>query len=324
MDIETLALSKKYTRQIALGIASMSVSGTTVTFVTTGGVTAKVTLPAPENGVGIKGVMIDANSHLICTMTDNSTIDAGLIGSALASDLTCNVSMGSIKSGDKFLAGTSLETIIRKMLTVYQKPGIAIVIVPTTTVYDVVNDTLANIQIKAVTTKNSKDITKVEWKAGSTSINTKTDGVSAGGTFGYTYIPSTPINQTTKFTVIASDEDNSVSADVTVSFVAKSYWGIVAADVVNPVESDIKGLANSDLKLKKGLTYSDITMVNSKIVYAYPKSFGALTSIVSKEGYDYMSSYTQTTTTVDGIDYYVYTLTIAATIETAGYKQIFA
>lgn len=324
IDILTLALSKKYTNQIALGIASMSVSGTTVTFVTTGGVTAKVTLPTPKDGIGIKGVMIDSNSHLICTMTDDTTIDAGLIGSAISEDLDCNVEIGSIKSGDKFLAGTSIETIIRKMLTVYQKPGIAIVIDPTTTVYDVVNDTLSNIVIKAVTTKKTKDITKVEWKAGTTLLNTKTDDVASGGTFNYTYSPVTPINTTTKFTVLAYDEDNSVSADVTVSFVAKSYWGIVAEDVSSPAESDIKGLANNGLKIKKGLTYSDVLMTNSRIVYAYPKSFGALTSIVSKEGYDYMSSYAQTTVSVDGIDYYCYTLKDAATIVTAGYKQIFA
>ena len=317
-------LSRNYANRVALGIASMSVSGTTVTFVTTGGITAKVTLPTPKDGIGIKGVMIDSNSHLICTMTDDSTIDAGLIGSALAEDLDCNVSIGSIQSGDKFLAGTSLETIIRKMLTVYQKPVVAIVIVPAKTIYDVVNDTLPNLVVRAVATKKSKEITKVEWKVDSVLVNSQVSDVKDGGTFSYTYSPATPINKTTKFTVSASDEDSSVSADITVNFVPKSYWGIVPASVESPVEADIKGLANKDLKIKKGLTYSDVLMTNSRIVYAYPKSFGALTSIVSKEGYDYMSSYTCTETKVDNIDYYVYTLSTAATIETSGYKQIFA
>lgn len=324
MDIESLAIGKKYTNQVALGIASMSVSGTTVTFVTTGGVTAKVTLPTPADGKGISGVRIDENSHLICTMTDGTEIDGGLIGSALKDDLECNVTLGGVKSGDKFLAGTSLEEVIRKILTVYQKPGASITISPATVVYDVVSETLANLVINAVASKKSKDITKVEWYSGSELINTKTDGVSAGGTFAYTYSPSTPIKQTTKFTVKVSDADNAVSVEVTVYFVAKSYWGIVAESVSSPTESDIKALANNDLRTKKGLTYSDILMTNSRIVYAYPKSFGALTSIVSKEGYDYMNSYAQTTVTVDGIDYYCYTLKDAASISTSGYKQIFA
>lgn len=324
MDIQTLAIAKRYTNLVALGISSMSVSGTTVTFVTTSGVTAKVTLPTPENGIGIKNVTISADCHLLCTMTDDSVIDAGVIGSVLTKDIDCNVAIGSVKSGDKFLAGTPIETIIAKMLTVYQKPVAAIVIVPTTTVYDVVNDSLDNIQIKAVATKKSKDIVKIEWKANGTTINTKTTEVTEGGTFGYTYVPGTPIKQTTKFSVVVSDEDNSVSAEVTVSFVPKSYWGIVGESVESPLEADIKGLAYNELKTKRGLTYSDVLMTNSRIVYAYPKSFGALTSIVSKEGYDYMSSYAQTTITVDGIDYYCYTLKEPASIVTTGYKQIFA
>lgn len=324
MDIETLAIAKKYTNLVALGISSMSVSGTTVTFVTTGGITAKVTLPTPENGVGIENVEISADCHLICTLTDGTKKDAGVIGSVITKDIDCNVAVGSVKIGDKFLAGTPIETIIAKMLTVYQKPVVSIAIIPTTTVYDIVSDTLNNIQIKAIATKKSKDIVKVEWKADGSTINTQTTDVTEGGTFGYTYIPDTPINKTTKFTVIVSDEESSVSAEVTVNFVPKSYWGIVPASVESPVEADIKGLANKELKIKKGLTYSDVLMTNSRIVYAYPKSFGALTSIVSKEGYDYMSSYTCTETKVDNIDYYVYTLSTAATIETSGYKQIFA
>lgn len=324
MDIETYAICKKYTNKVALGIASMSVSGTTVTFVTTDGVTAKVTLPTPKDGVGIKGIAIDANGHLIVTMTDNTVIDAGLIGAALADDLDCNVSIGSVKIGDKFLAGTSLETIIRKMLTVYQKPAVSIVIVPTKTVYDVVTETLSSIEIQVIASKKSKDITKIEWKSGNTVISTKTAGVADGGTFPFTYTPGTPINETTKFSVAVSDDESSSVAEVTVSFVANSYWGIVGESVSSPVESDIKALANKELKTKKGLTYSDILMTNSRIVYAYPKSFGALTSIVSKEGYDYMSSYSQTTVTVDGIDYYCYTLKDPASIISTGYKQIFA
>lgn len=161
MDIETYAICKKYTNKVALGIASMSVSGTTVTFVTTDGVTAKVTLPTPKDGVGIKGIAIDANGHLIVTMTDNTVIDAGLIGAALADDLDCNVSIGSVKIGDKFLAGTSLETIIRKMLTVYQKPAVSIVIVPTKTVYDVVTETLSSIEIQVIASKNQRTLQRL-------------------------------------------------------------------------------------------------------------------------------------------------------------------
>lgn len=322
--LEAYALSKSFTKHVALGIASMSVSGTTVAFVTTDGVTAKVTLPTPKDGLAIKGVGINSENHLVCTMSDDTKIDAGPVGTVLQEDLECNVSLGGITSGMTFPKGTPIETVLRKLLTVYMKPVVVISLVPAKAVYNIVTDSISSIVLKATVTKKSKEIVNVGFKVGTSTVKTITTDVKDGGIFDFTYNPTTPIKETTTFIATASDEDFTVTSEAKVTFVAPSYWGIVPESVTEPTEADVKGLANNNLKTTKALTYSDVLMTNSKICYAYPKSMGALTSIVSKEGYDYMSSYAQSTLKVDGIDYYCYTLKDAATIVTAGYKQIFA
>lgn len=326
MDIVTYALAKKMVDGVASGVSSVDVNNTnhTLTFHWVAGGQSVMTFPVPADGVSVTDVDINSSGHLICTMSDGSTIDAGLIPTSLAADLTPNVTIGGITAGQTIPAGTSIETVLRKLLITYQMPGITIALTPSKVVYDVVTETITSIKLTAAVTKKSKEITSVKFKAGGTLIHEETTGIEEGGSFEFTYTPATPINSTITFRVECSDEDNTVGADKEVKFVAKSYWGTVDGTVTAPVESDIKGLDNSELKTAKGLTYSDVIMTNGKIVYAYPKSFGLLTSIVDKMGNDYMGSYTRTEVNVDSIAYYVYTLTDPSTIESAGYKQIFA
>lgn len=68
-----------------LGIASVEVEGTTITFTFEDETTAEMTFPTPadgedgEDGVSIVDVDIDANKHLICTLSDGNTVDAGAL-----------------------------------------------------------------------------------------------------------------------------------------------------------------------------------------------------------------------------------------------------
>ena len=78
MDLVTLALAKIYANKVAAGFSSVRVEGTSVIFTLNDGVTeATVTVPTPADGVSITSVEIDENNHLICTLSDHSTIDAG-------------------------------------------------------------------------------------------------------------------------------------------------------------------------------------------------------------------------------------------------------
>ncbi len=104
---EAYVLAKNHADQVALGIASMTVSGTTVTFVTTGGTTASVTLPTPADGLSVTSAEM-VNNHLILHMSDNSTIDAGEVAGTVDQTLTKSGQAADAKvTGDKFNALTA-------------------------------------------------------------------------------------------------------------------------------------------------------------------------------------------------------------------------
>lgn len=77
MDIVTYALLNKRIKGLTSGVQSATVNGTTITFTMNDGSTQTMTFSEPEDGISVAGMVIDENNHLVCTMTDGSTIDAG-------------------------------------------------------------------------------------------------------------------------------------------------------------------------------------------------------------------------------------------------------
>ena len=79
MDIVTYALCKKIAASAAAGIADMEVDGTTLRIELSDGRVLEVEFPTPEDGVSVSNLTIDNSKHLICTMSDGSTVDAGIV-----------------------------------------------------------------------------------------------------------------------------------------------------------------------------------------------------------------------------------------------------
>lgn len=109
----------------------------------------------------------------------------------------------------------------------------------------------------------------------------------------------------------------SVSASGTIRAYALSYYGVISSSTI--AENDISSLS-SRLSSSKSYTYT-VNLSEQRIVYMYPQSFGTLTSIKDANNFDYINSYTRTTLSYNGVDYYVYILTDPVTI--TGFKQIF-
>ena len=109
----------------------------------------------------------------------------------------------------------------------------------------------------------------------------------------------------------------SVSASGTIRAYALSYYGVINSSTIT--ENDISSL-NSRLSSAKSYTYT-VSLSEQRIVYMYPQSFGTLTSIKDANNFDYINSYTRSTLSYNGVDYYVYILTDPVTI--TGFKQIF-
>ena len=109
----------------------------------------------------------------------------------------------------------------------------------------------------------------------------------------------------------------SVSASGIIRAYALSYYGIINSSTIT--ENDISSLS-SRLSSSKSYTYT-VSLSEQRIIYMYPQSFGTLTSIKDANNFDYINSYTRSTLSYNGVDYYVYILTDPVTI--TGFKQIF-
>lgn len=245
--------------------------------------------------------------------------------STLSTDITSNVEVGGVPSGTSFVEGTNLEDIIKKILVKYLPPTATFTITPSNTL-KLFGDTITSETMKVVVTKKSNDITEIAFKADSTVLNSITSGVNNGGTFSYTYTPSTPISNTVTLSVDVKDGEQTVTKSIKITFCYPTYYGTVADSVASMSASDIQGLGKRVAVNNKAMAWNGISMDYGKLCYAYPKSFGALTSIKDANNVDYINSYTRTEVTLtengNSVVYYCYLLTDAAGV--SNFKQIYA
>lgn len=385
ISFDTLALAKKYTKDTVIGLGAIKGANCTVSnsSTTTGGTnvtfrwegtdgTIQTRTIFVKDGVSITNASIDANNHLILTLSDGNTIDAGEIpmidnaeditysnaempnidnvkdaldylkenqiesaedvaytnttyptldnvkkaldsalssGAKLEQSLTVSNPVGSATSGKTYPKDTKLEAVLRDILIKEVAPSLTLAIVPENTLYDVVETVVSAITVKATCTKNTYNLSKVEFYLDN--VLKHTQNISANGTYTYDMIWDIPTN--TDFTLKAIVYDSksgtpmSTTKSITVKFVGKSYYGFVADNIGIPTESQVKALQNNVLKDTKNLKYSNITFDYNKVVYAYPASFGNLTSIKDEIGnFDYTSSFSKQNLTIDSIPYVLY------------------
>lgn len=226
-------------------------------------------------------------------------------GGVLEAEIKPNVVMGSVKS--EYPVGTSIEEIIRDMLTEKIAPSVTMNLNPATTLYDETKDSINSLTINAIVTKKTNDIKKIEYFVNNSLVKTNETGVTAGGTF--TYIYNTTINDDVTIKIVVTDSEGmTATASKKITFIGQSYYGLVDAGTGEPSEAIIKAL-NKKLKDTKKYVYSGITTDWAKICYAYPAELGKLTSIMDKvNNFNYTTSFQLNTKTIDGISYYVYTL----------------
>ena len=144
--------------------------------------------------------------------------------------------------------------------------------------------------------------------------NTNVDAIMINGEEHHGDIPyvySATATTTTTYNVRVEKENKNARGSATITFVNPSYDGVVAANFT-ATEANIKALTET-LRSGKGGTRT-FNLNNQKACIAYPKAFGAATSIKDANGFDYLASYTRSELNVNGELYYVYLLTNAVTI----------
>lgn len=117
----------------------------------------------------------------------------------------------------------------------------------------------------------------------------------------------------TIFKVEATKDRVTKTDSVSAVFVNPSYFGVVESNFT-PTPEGIQGLSSGEI-IKNGKTYNTSTFNQNaqKNCYAYPKPFGALTSITDGKN-EFINSYTRSELEVNGEMYYVYVLSEASTV----------
>ena len=149
----------------------------------------------------------------------------------------------------------------------------------------------------------------VRWTAGSQQVNKAevlTGGspvgeaiVSSGSSISVSFTDTVTANKT--FTARATDQTASYTGgSVSFNFVYPFYWGVLASGT--ELNSDnIKGLTKS-ITAKGQKTVSYTTSGVQQAVFAYPASYGDLTSIMDQNNFENKDTFTKSVVQVTGLD----------------------
>ena len=249
-----------------------------------------------------------------------STVQEGGGGggdASLETSIVTNLTVGAVPSGTTLAQGMTFTEVMQKLFITE--------IAPTTTF------TASGSGVKEVGTSVTPTLTlvinsvgtgtptSIKFYDGSTLLDTQ---AYASGTTSYTYTMSAVTTTKTVKGVLeykkSDNTDGTVEKTASYTFVMASYYGAVAT-----APTDKAGIIalTKNVKTSKAQT-ATFTLSNQRSCYCYPQSFGDLTSIKDANNFEYLSSYTKTSVTVDGVAYNVYTLTDPVTA--TGFKQVYA
>lgn len=125
---------------------------------------------------------------------------------------------------------------------------------------------------------------------------------------------------TTTLNITVGYNGMSASASMQVRGVYPSYLGKIAGEAT--VTAALVTSLTKTLNISKSMTQSGQTLTNQRLVYAYPKSYGALTDVRDGNNFSTLNAYTRTELQIGGVDYYVYAMTSPVTA--SGVKQIYS
>lgn len=151
--------------------------------------------------------------------------------------------------------------------------------------------------------KGTSKIKQIEFKKNDISVSIITDNVENGGNF--TYADGSDISSDTTYKVIITDEDNKIiQKSLSVNFYNPYYYGAVENSIDNLTSTNILSLTK-DISKKENKTYL-FTANNLYCLFAYPKNYGLLKSILDSNNFENINSMKYTELEIKGIPYYIY------------------
>ena len=230
--------------------------------------------------------------------------------------------LGGIKAGDTF-DNMPIAEVLTKLLYPYVAP-----VISSTSIAKVPDRVLEYGEEQKVSSlavqvqKKSNPITSIKLIANAGSVDEvleeKTgDTVKNGGNipFSTQLTISKTYKPTLKFRV--TDGTSTVdSGSISTTFVYPYYYGAIGADAT-ATETIVEGLTKKvEAKGTKAWTF---TLSNQKAVFAYPKSYGVLKSIINQNNYEVLNTFIRLELSIVGLDgtqqtYYVYISDGASTV----------
>jgi hypothetical protein len=217
-------------------------------------------------------------------------------------------SVGGFSAGTTFTTPHTIQEMLDGLLYPYIAPSVSFS--SSSSLIQELGISLASVQLNVGITKKSDNIEKIEYYRGSTLLNTNSSPSTSGGNDSYT--DTNIVNSNTTYSVKVYDsKPNIVSNSISFNYIYPMYIGNV--DDLNPTELDIKGMTKRlVVKSNQNLSY---TLSNSRFCFAYPSSYGNLTSIKDPNNFEMLSTFTKTSsnfTMLDGksVPYNIYTLSL--------------
>jgi hypothetical protein len=199
---------------------------------------------------------------------------------------------------DEIFVSTDLEDTLDKILIItYAAPTITLSCSPSQAVREK-GTSVASVDMSATTTKRSDPITAVLHYRNGVLVNTEASPDPDGAV--ETYTESTPFTDTMTFYSTVNDGTTLVQSNTVTYVYAYPYYsgaGAVGLSAAN-VALLTKNVRVSTASLNKSFT----TLNGEVYFFAYPASYGALTSILDENGFETFSDWTLRTENITGLD----------------------
>ena len=249
--------------------------------------------------------IIEDPDHQFVTQEEKDIIANG---TTYSNDIPTYVEHGGVGLGVTF-ADKTIKEMFDMILYPYVAPVVSTSVVsPSNGGTFEIGSTVTVTKVRVSATIKSNKLTRIQVVHGTTTVDDKTDGVANGGTFDFN--TSYPITANATLTAKVTDDTGSIVSKNTgtFTFVYPIYHGALDSDIA-PTESQIKALTKH-IETKGTKTYS-FTTANERFLFAYPKSYGALSEIYDQNNFNVTDTFVQYTVPVvcldsKSVEYYVY------------------
>lgn len=218
-------------------------------------------------------------------------------------------------SGTSFPVAKTMQEMWDGLLYPYVAPSISLSSSPNGSIQEL-GTSISSVKLNTNTTKktSNSNIVKIEYYKNGSLIDTNSTPTSSGGSGSYTDVVEIS-NNTTYYSKVYDDSPNSVNSNsIAFTYVYPMYIG--SFNNSSPIESDIKSMTK--LITTKGNQSLSYTISSSRFCFAFPSSYGSLSSIKDPNGFEMISTFTMTTenfTMLDGnvVSYNIYILAAQTT-----------